>query len=183
MPYTVDQLQPGDILVMQRRPGWHGARTLLDWAIAWSTSSPWVHACLVGHDVLIDPLWHVQTAALDTYADTGWVFTPAATPQQKERAIAWAMHRLGAPYGVRELLADGLRFDLHWTLWRWRPTRAVTCSGFLTLAYWQAGTVLTYAPFPAPSDLVASPVLRGARPTWGVLAMSDPTDHDQEGQP
>jgi len=149
---------------MQSRPHEKPWDALLDAAIAWSTSSPWVHTALVGHGVLINPLWHVQTDALDTYAANGWVFTPDATPQQKERAIAWAMHRLHAPYGVAELLADAARFDLHWVPRRWRPTRAYTCSGFVTMAYRHAGVVLTYAPYPAPSDLVFSPALEGPRP-------------------
>lgn len=164
MAYTVDQLHPGDILIMQRRPGWHGLSTLLDLAIECSTASPWVHTCLVGHGVLLDPLWHVQTVALDTYADTGWVFTPESSPQQKERAIAWAQHRLGAPYGVREILDDAARFDLHWVPHPGHPVHAYTCSGFVAMSYQAAGVILTYAPWPAPSDLIFSPALRGPRP-------------------
>ncbi len=158
--YHVDQLKPGDILLMTHRAGSPWWDALLDAAIAWSTASPWVHAVLVGEGMIIDPLWHVVKMPLDIYATNGTVFRPTdSTPQQRRDAVHWAIAHLGQAYGVKELLSDAARFDLHW-MPRWRHhLQYFTCSGFVAQAYREAGYPLTLAPFPAPSDLAASPRL------------------------
>ena len=157
--YRIADVQPGDILLMQSRLGSPWYDQWLDAGIRWSTDSPWVHACLVGPGVLINPLWHVQTDALDAYADNGSIFRPQATSQQKECAIAWAMTHIGQRYGLDELLLDAARFDLHWTPRLRHHLQLYTCSGFTVMAYRQARFLITYAPFPAPCDVAYSPVL------------------------
>lgn len=158
--YHVDQLKPGDILLMTHRAGSPWWDALLDAAIAWSTASPWVHAALVGEGVLINPLWHVVKMPLETYMTNGTIFRAMdSTPQQRRNAVHWAVAHFGQAYGVKELLSDAARFDLHW-IPRWRHhLQYFTCSGFVAQAYLEAGYPLTLAPFPAPSDLAASPRL------------------------
>ena len=164
MAYSVASLAPGDI-VLVAGVHWTGGLWggLLDAAIQWATVSPFHHAALVGDGVLIQALAQVETAALDTYAADGWAYRVAATPAQRTAAVAWAAAHQGAPYGTRELLLDAARFDLHW-LPRARHLKHWTCSGFIFRSYLDAGVCLTYAPWPAPSDLSYSPLLGGPRP-------------------
>lgn len=167
--YRPKDLRPGDVLLMTVGDGSLPAR-LLDTAIAWSTANPFVHAALVGEGHLIDPVVHVERAPLHRYAQNGWAFRVAGAEAAVKSVLGWAEGRLGNPYGVEQLLADGLRFDLHIVLtpwFHWRPARW-TCSGFIAAAYRQAGCALTEAPVPAPSDLSYSPLLQGPRPWGGV---------------
>lgn len=163
--YAVADLRPGDVLLMTSHvdePWWDAA---LDAGIRWSTHNPFVHSCLVGAGVLIDPLWHVVTTALDVYAANGWRYTVAgATPAQRRAVVAWGMAHVGQRYGLEELLADGAQDDLHIPISaRWHP-RYVTCSGFVERAWRDAGIVLSYSPLPSPADLAYSPLLIGSRP-------------------
>lgn len=163
--YVPDDLEAGDILLMVEGKGSLPAR-LLDRLIAWSTGNPFVHAALVGDGHLLDPLWRVERAPLGRYAANGWRFRAKAPEAVRKAAAAFAEGRVGNPYGLRELLADFARFDLHWvrpSWYRWRPQRW-TCSGFVTAAYASEGLQLTLAPAPAPSDLSYSPLLTGPRP-------------------
>lgn len=160
MAYTLDQLQPGDILLTVHNPQSPWWDAVFDRLISWSTDSPWVHAALVGEHIVIDPLWHVDVMPLKVYAPNGTIFRPAgATPQQRRDAVAWAKQHLGQHYGVKELLADAAKFDLHWIPQLRHHLQHYTCSGFIAMSYQQAGYPLTYADFPAPSDLAASPRL------------------------
>ena len=164
--YDPASLQPGDILLMQASAREGPLARLLDWAISRSEANPLVHTALVGRGAIYDPLWHITISSLDRYAQNGWAFRVNATPEQKAAAVTWADAHLGQPYGVREILADAARYDLHIVLpswYRWRPHRW-TCSGFVTEAYRQAGVILTDAPAPSPADLSYSPLLVGPRP-------------------
>ena len=165
MAYQTQDLQPGDILLMQGRstsPWWDQA---LDAGIRWSTDCWAVHAALVGDGVIINPLWHVQADALAIYAQNGFAYRVAnASAAHTRRAVQWAMQHVGQRYGLAELLADAGRLDLHLPLGtHWFP-HYVTCSGFVAAAYRHAGIALTYAPLPTPADLLYSPLLLGDRP-------------------
>lgn len=166
MAYTVTSLQPGDLILVAGVHWTAGIGAgLLDWLIQVSTGSPVHHALIVGDGVLIQSLWTVSAAPLDTYAADGWAFrVPTATPAQRAAAVAWAHAHLGASYGVREIALDAARYDLHWVPRRVAPLRHYTCSGLVALAYQQAGMPLTYAPWPSPGDLLDSPALVGPRP-------------------
>lgn len=164
--YRVEDLLPGDCLLMTSSPRESLPARVLDAAISWSTANPFVHACMVGEGHLIDPLWRVERGPLDRYAANGWCFTVHATDAQRAAAVAWAETRVGERYSVREILEDGARFDLHlirpaWYSWR---RKAYTCSGFTMAAWAAAGVVLSRAPAVAPSDLSYSPLLLGPRP-------------------
>lgn len=165
MAYRVEDLTPGQVLLMTipaTEPIWDRA---LDAAIAWS-SGPFVHAALVGHGELIEQLSTVQTSPLDTYCENGWAYTVAgATPAQADATVAWALAHRGQPYGIDAILQDGLMYDVH----QWRPLhddpRYVTCSGFVERA-WRvgAGIRITDQPLPSPTSLAFSPILGGPRP-------------------
>lgn len=164
--YDPAKLAPGMILLMTSSP--HGSlpARVLDWLISASEGSPCVHACMVGDGHLIDPVWHVQRAPLDRYAENGFAFRVQATDGQRRMAVAWAEARVGQRYGLAELLAEGARLDLHimpraW--YRWRPQRVV-CSAFAARAYLAAGVRLTWDPLPTPASLSYSPLLIGRRP-------------------
>lgn len=165
MPYRVEDLRPGQVLLMvpsSHEPIWDRA---LDEAIKIS-SGPFVHAALVGHGEIIEQLSIVQTSPLDKYSENGWAYTVAgATPAQADAAIAWALARRGQPYGIEAILLDGWMYDLH----QWRPLhddpRYVTCSGFVERAWRVGGGIrLTEQPLPSPTSLGFSPRLIGARP-------------------
>lgn len=166
--YHPETLQPGDvILISGHYPHESIWSRLLDFAIEWSTASPWHHACIVGEGCLVNPLWRVSHDPLDRYATTGWAFRVAgATEAQVQSAVLWAESRIGWRYGVEELLLDAARFDLHWVLKLKHRLPAYTCSGFVFQAWLQAGIRLTWAPFPAPCDLAYSPLLIGDRPNF-----------------
>lgn len=154
--YQPEALHPGDIILV-------AGQSRLDRIIRWATTSPFSHAALVDHGRLIEAAWPtVRTAPLDEYAKDGWAYTVSASDEQRRRAILAARSRIGQPYGLEELLLDGARFILH-VLVRVKPTY-LTCSHLVVWAYASAGVVLTYAPYPAPSDLAYSPLLLGPRP-------------------
>ena len=161
MAYDPATLHPGDVLLVT------GSGSLLDAAIRWSTDSPFVHAAIVGcGGSLIESAWpRVEFAPRAKYAATGWRFeVTAATSDQRYAAVAWARRHVGDLYGVKEILLDAARFDLHWLPRRRLPLRRLTCSALVAGAYLAAGVRLTWAPFPSPADLAASPLLVGPRP-------------------
>lgn len=165
--YVPADLRPGDILLMTEGQGNFLARSL-DRMIVWSTANPFVHAAIVGEGHLIDPVWRVERGPLDRYRGNGWRLRPRVPEEIRALAVRWAERRVGNVYGVREILADFARYDLHFVRprwYRWRPDHW-TCSGFVTAAYAAAGHSLTLAPAPSPGDLSYSPLLVGPRP-WG----------------
>lgn len=165
MAYRVADLQPGDTILV-RGGGKSLPARALDAAIRWSTGSSYTHAVLVGDGVLIEALEKVTLSPLGKYAEIGDRFEVEICPYSghpSARAIEWAKAHVGAPYGVREILLDAARFDLHWLPHVRRPLRHLTCSGLVAMAYAQSGITLTYAPWPAPSDLSYSPLLIGTR--------------------
>ncbi len=174
MSYRVQDLLPGDVLLMTRSLRDGLPARLLDVLIAWSEGNPFVHACLVGDGHLVDPTWpRVEHGPLERYMRNGWAFRVRAAPMQRQAALSWAEDHVGTPYGIEELLADAARLDLHVVLPSWYHWRAGrwTCSGFVTRAYLEAGVALTHAPLPSPADLSYSPALVGARP-WRLAARS-----------
>ena len=167
MPYRVEDLRPGQVLLMvpsSHEPIWDRA---LDEAIKIS-SGPFVHAALVGHGELIEQLSIVQTSALDKYCDNGWAYTVNST--KTDAVIDWALSHLGQVYGVEAILEDGLMYDLHdWNMLDVDP-RYVTCSGFIERAWRLGGGVpLIEHPLPSPTSLAYSPNLIGPRP-WTRLS-------------
>ena len=159
MPYKASDLQPGDILLITASRG-----SLLDSLIKWSTDSPYVHAAIVGDGCIIEGLWKVTESPLNKYEGNGWAFSvPGSTAEQRNAAVKWATSRVGRHYGVLEILLDGARFDLHWLPRHPIVPRRLTCSALVASAYLASGFRLTWAPFPAPADLAASPLLSGRR--------------------
>lgn len=161
--YDPAALTPGTILLLPPTPGEPLWDWVLDKGIQWSTQSPFCHAALVTQGGLLEALTTVRPSPLTKYAATGWAYTVAATPDQRAAATAWMQRQVGRAYGYRELWADFRRYDLHTTP-RALPLRHWTCSGIIAVAYATAGVRLTYAPYPAPADLAASPLLLGPRP-------------------
>jgi len=169
MGYTVDQLHPGDVLLIvpsPHEPIWDRA---LDDAIAWS-SGPFVHGCLVGEGHLIEQLGTVQQSPLDKYVENGWRYAvEGATPEAIQGTLAWAEAHLGQVYGAKAILADALVYDLHdWHALSLDP-RYVTCAGFVERA-WRLGGGITLSgqPLVSPTGLAFSPRLIGPRP-WDRL--------------
>ena len=161
MPET----QPGDVILVAGIHWDHGLGAgLLDAAIQWATDSPFHHAALVGHGVLIQALDTVGTAPLDTYTADGWLYRVDATADQRAAAIAAATRRLGTPYPASVLLDDAARDLLHLPIWARLTASRLTCSGLVAWAYRAAGVRLTWAPLPSPADLSFSPRLEGFRP-------------------
>lgn len=169
MAYCREDLAPGDIVLV-------AGDGLFGLLIRASTASPFTHAALVtGPHSLVEAEGRVVRSPATKYARTGWVFRVAADADERARAVHAAEMHLGARYGVRELLLDALRFDLH-LVPRVGNLRHFTCSGLVAVCYAEAGVRLTYAPWPAPVDLGNSPLLQGRRPWEGPNAKPTPAD-------
>ena len=164
--YEPSELYTGDIPLMTRRKDCGALAWLLDSLISWSEANPLVHAAICSEGCVIDPVWHVMRRPLAYYRKTGWRLRPNCSTEERQAAARWAQSRIGDPYGVAELLDDGVRLDLHFVARAWyrMHRRRYTCSGFVAEAYARAGVVLTRAPLPSPADLAYSPVLTGRRP-------------------
>lgn len=159
MAYDPASLKPGDVVLVLCQP------TVLDWLISRSTACPFVHAAIVADGHLVESCWAVQRAPLDKYAKIACAYrVPGATDAQKQAAVAWAEGVVGLRYGVREILLDAERFDLHHIPKLKAPLKRWTCSGLVAQAYRNAGYPVTHAPFPAPADLAYSAALAGPRP-------------------
>jgi hypothetical protein len=157
VPYQPEDLRAGDIVLVEG----HG---LLSALIRWSTANPFTHAALAtGNRTLVEADLVVVERPAGVYATTGWVYRVRASDAVREAAVHAARVRIGETYGIRELLLDAMRFDLH-LVPRARPVRHATCSGLVAVAYASAGLRLTWAPWPAPADLSDSPLLEGMRP-------------------
>lgn len=166
MPYAASQLQVGQIILVTASHRYHP----LDWIIQWSENSPFNHAALVVRDphgalCLAEALWHIQYSALDKYQSNGWPFAVAGwRPDHSAALNQFVTDHLGQRYGWQELLADGVRLDLHLPFWaHWHP-RHWTCSQFVADAFQSVKLTLSYAPLVTPADLAASPRLIGPRP-------------------
>ncbi|MCL6563386.1 MAG: hypothetical protein K6U87_10295 [Firmicutes bacterium] len=165
--YNPTQLQPGQIILVEPG-GW--LHDPFGQAIACATGSPFSHSAAIidtsSGPQIIEALWHVTCSPLAKYQYRGWAYSVAGiTPEQIRQISAWALSKVGTPYGVNEFWEDIRRYVAH-TLPRPHPLKRWTCSGFVAAAMLQAGIVLTQAPYPAPSDLGFSPLLIGPRP-WG----------------
>jgi hypothetical protein len=161
--YDPASLETGDVVLV-----WGGARTpqgrLLDVLILWLTGGPTHAALAVGPGKVIEAVDTVRVSDADQYARIGYAYRVRdATPDQRTEAVLLARKRLGRPYGTRELFYDAARFALHWTP-KPRTLSRTTCSGLVAICYVGAGMPLTYAPWPAPADLLFSPALVGKRP-------------------
>lgn len=158
MRYDPASLLPGDIILVE-------GNSPLSTLIRWATGSPLSHAAMyIGAGSLVEALWKVSLSKSDKYIETGWAYRVDATEAQRERLVVLAVKKLGAPYGLRELLEDGVRDFMHIPVGaRWQPKR-YTCSGLVAHLWEQAGVKLTYAPLPSPADLANSPLLNGPRP-------------------
>ena len=160
MPYREADLRPGDIVLVE-------GGGVLGSLIRWSTANPFTHAALAtGHGALIEALSRVTASPATKYEAIGWVYRCPVSDADRERVMRAAWERIGQRYGVRELLLDAARFDLHLTP-RARPLHHFTCSGLVVACYQASGLTLTCAPWPAPADLAYSPLLEGPRP-WSA---------------
>ena len=168
MSYDPKDLRLGDLIltVGRERLSLAGA---LDLGIEGATDCPFDHCAMVGEGVLLEQLITMTASPLDKYTENGWRYSIPATADQRAAAVAWMKARVGAPYGIGELLDDAARDLLHLPLWPKGHPKAdarYTCSGSAVMAYLQAGYPLTWAPWPSPADLSYSPLLFGTRP-WG----------------
>ena len=157
MSYFVQDLVPGGIILVR-------GRGIFADAIRWSTGSPYTHAVYVlDRETLIEGLATVVESPADKYKNVGDFFTLADMAFVDTAAVSvWMRKHLGRRYGVKEILLDALRFDLHFVP-RPRPLRHYTCSGLICAGFGSAGVILTRAPWPAPSDLAYSPLLLDSR--------------------
>lgn len=166
VPYDPRRLAPGDVVLV---PG----RGVLAWMIEFSTANPFSHAAVAtGAGTLVEAGIVVVERPAPLYAREGWAYRVRASEAERVRAVAAARRRLGEPYGVRELLFDAARFDLH-LVPKPRPLHHLTCSGLVAACYAEAGVILTHAPWPAPADLSYSPLLEGPRP-WQTAVRPRP---------
>lgn len=175
MPYTTDQLVPGQqfLLMTQTRPGWTLAGAV-DIGITTATLTPFDHAALVVQSpssdiVLVEALETVTVSPADKYKENGWLFSvPQMTPYQSRLVSQAALSKVGQFYGWQEVGIDAVRLFGHL---RWTPpwdSRQLDCSGLVAWAFWEAGIVLSYAPFPSPADLANSGLPVGERPWWAA---------------
>jgi hypothetical protein len=166
VPYDPRRLSPGDVILV---PG----RGVLAWMIELSTANPFSHAAIAtGAGTLVEAAVVVVERPASVYAQEGWAYRVRAAEAERSRAVTSARRRLGEPYGVRELLFDAARFDLH-LVPKPRPLHHLTCSGLVAASYAEAGVILTHAPWPAPADLSYSPLLEGPRP-WQTTVAARP---------
>ena len=166
MSYNSADLRPGMVILCLPDADEPWYDRLLDWAISTSSGGPFVHAALVGYGQLIEQIGPVSTSELSKYAANGWAYTVQGAPESAAHgAISWALHHLGAPYGIRALLDDGLYYDAHVSAELTADPQRVTCSGFVERA-WRlgGGHTLTHQPLPSPMSLAFSPRLLGRRP-------------------
>ena len=166
MSYDPKDLRPGDCIltVGRERLSLDGA---LDMGVEGATDCPFDHCAMVGEGVLLEQLITMTVSPLDKYQENGWRYAIPATAEQRAAAVAWMKARVGAPYGVKELLEDAARDLLHLPLWPKGHPKAdarYTCSGSFVMAYLQAGFWVTHAPWPSPADIAFSGVPVGARP-------------------
>jgi cell wall-associated NlpC family hydrolase len=167
MAYDPSALRQGDVILCVGRWSWTPGG-LFAGLVRWATDSPFDHAAMAtGDGYLVEALWHVTRSPAEKYRQVGWAYSVAgAMEKQRRSAVAFVEERIGDPYGLDELLADAARDILHIPLWPRVQPRRFTCSGLVAAAWQSAGVVLTWAPWPSPQDLAASPVLLGPRP-WG----------------
>lgn len=170
MPYVPGDLRPGDCILTIGKRGLSSPSEWLTDGIDWATDCPFDHCVMVGDGEIIEQLSTMTVSPLDKYQHNGWRFTIPSTPEQTAAAIAWMKARVGAPYGVAELLEDAGRDILHLPLWPPKHPKAdarYTCSGSFVMAYLQAGFWVTHAPWASPADIAFSGVPVGQRPWEG----------------
>jgi hypothetical protein len=139
---------------------------LFDDLIQWFSGGYFNHSALVGDGHLVEQIDPVTQSPLDKYSENGWAFSVAGlTPLHRHETLRWAEARVGQPYGIQELLIDGLYYGLHIpSLLRDNP-RYVTCSAFIANAFARGGGYpITAQPIPSPLSLAFSPLLIGPRP-------------------
>lgn len=147
--------EPGDLLLVSG----HGP---IERLVEWSTVSPFSHVAMSFREgaVVESKEGHgVRLVSTDLYPDSKW-YRVRCDQTTRDAALAFALSKLGQPYGWREALDDGLRDILHVGAGtRWQAFRHYDCSALCVAAYAKAGLVLTYRPVPAPADLVWSPLV------------------------
>jgi uncharacterized protein YycO len=94
----------------------------------------------------------IRLVPADTYPDADW-FAVDCSPEQALTAVAWALTRLGEPYGWNDVAHDWNRPLVGAELLRRTRLQPVDCSGLVCWAFAQAGVTLTRRPFASPADL------------------------------
>jgi uncharacterized protein YycO len=144
----------GDILLIRGKSPWERA-------VEWATSSPYGHcAMLVMPGKLVEAKdWRgIQTVPAGTYS--GDWFRVTCTPDQRVRAVAWALARVGQPYGWIEAAHDWNRPFVGLELARRTRLAPVDCSGLVAWSFAKAGVTITRRPYPTPADLSWSVALQ-----------------------
>ncbi len=168
MAYRVEDLQCGDVLAMTRHSPLYTPDGALDTGITVSTVNPFDHTAIVveqdGQLVIVEALWHVTISPLDKYVEDGWILRPRLTPDQDRLVSAAALSKVGQRYGIKPVLEDFLRDDLHWAVHTRIDPHHMDCSELVCWSLLQGGYRVTYAPDPSPADVSYSVAFDGPRP-------------------
>lgn len=144
--------QAGDILIV------HGT-SIPDWFIRFATSSRDTHSVLV-----VDQSTGIEAQAgrnvgyvdLRNYKGRSTLYRlRGVTPEECEKAIDAAHQWFGQPYGWEAIGFDAMRFVFHLPVIR-HIAYYRDCSMLDNDAWAKAGHPISYAPYPAPSDLAWS---------------------------
>ena len=105
-----------------------------------------------GQIVESHPAEGVRLNRISAYPNHAW-FRVDCTPQKRVQALAWALQRLGQPYGWGDVAHDWNRPLVGLEVVRRTRLGPVDCSGLVCWAYSKAGVTLTRRPFATPADL------------------------------
>ena len=147
--------EPGDLMLIR------GAG-VFERAVEWATSSPYGHVAMFvqpGQIVEAKDFRGVQLNKISAYPNHKW-YRVACEPEQRAKAVGWALKRLGQPYGWAEAAHDWNRPLVGLELVKRTHLRPVDCSGLCVWSYRQVGVLLTRRPAPTPADLSWSVALQ-----------------------
>ena len=147
--------QPGDLLLVR-------GQGPIERTIEFCTSSPYSHVATLtpsGELVEAKEFAKVRIVPVDTYPDADW-FRVQCSPQKRLQAVAWALKRVGQPYGWGDITHDWNRPLVGADLLRRTHLQPLDCSCLVAWAFQQAGVQITRRPYPSPADLYFSPVLQ-----------------------
>jgi hypothetical protein len=165
MAYSVNSLQPGDIIAVYAR-GPFGA------AVSWAIACPYSHIAVVSDGHLVEALAHVSRSPLGKYRRTGDHYRIQLSDIQRRQVVAALESKVGQRYGWEMVAQDLARDILHIPIVVRLNSRTLDCSGLAVWALEQAGVTLTHEPVPSPASVVNSPLLIGRRPWESAAGVS-----------